>query len=564
LNSVDDGPGVARWLPILRWLPAYRGEWLGGDLVAGVTSAAVVIPQAMAYASIAGLPVEFGLYVAFVPMLSYAVLGTSRALSVSTTSTLAMLTATAIAGVATTASEAATAAATLAVLVGSFLLVAGIFRLGFLADFISLPILTGFKIGTGLVIAASQLGKLLGVSVSGDNFFQDVRSALQQLGEANAATVVLSLATIAVLLALRRFFPRVPGALVAVVGGILAVSAFDLVSSGVAVIPPVPEGLPGFSLPNWELVEQLLPAAAGVALMSFVESIAAGRAFARRADGPLDADQELVALGASNFAGGLFQALPSGGGLSQTAVNDSSGARSQLAGAVTAIFAVITMLFLTALFADLAEATLGAIVLVAILGLLDSRTIRRIRSVRSRDGWLAVGTVIAVLFLGVLNGIIIAVVFSIMVLMHGANVLPIRVLGRDPDSGDFEDREKHPDLETSTGLLIVKPEGVLYFANARRCAARILTMVDADPSVRVVLIDASAVPDWDVTAGQVVMEDLFQDLVERDIDLWLCALTERPLEMVRRSDAAEVLEGRLFRTVAEGVDRFREVGQIAP
>jgi len=211
LNSVDDGPGVARWLPILRWLPAYRGEWLGGDLVAGVTSAAVVIPQAMAYASIAGLPVEFGLYVAFVPMLAYAVLGTSRALSVSTTSTLAMLTATAIAGVATTASEAATAAATLAVLVGSFLLVAGVFRLGFLADFISLPILTGFKIGTGLVIAASQLGKLLGVSVSGDNFFQDVRSALQQLGEANAATVVLSLATIAVLLALRRLFPRVPG-----------------------------------------------------------------------------------------------------------------------------------------------------------------------------------------------------------------------------------------------------------------------------------------------------------------------------------------------------------------
>ncbi|HWL50328.1 MAG TPA: SulP family inorganic anion transporter [Acidimicrobiia bacterium] len=547
---------MTRWLPIRRWLPAYRGEWLAGDLVAGVTTAAVVIPQAMAYATIAGLPVQFGLYVSFVPMLAYAFLGTSRALSVSTTSTLAILTATAIASVATTATEAATAAATLAVLVGCLLLVAGVFRLGFLADFISLPILTGFKIGTGLVIAASQLGKLLGISVNGDNFFQDVRSALQQLGEANGATVVLSLATIAVLLALRRFAPRVPGALVAVVGGILAVSAFDLVASGVAVIPPVPEGLPGFSLPDWGLVEQLLPSAAGVALMSFVESIAAGRAFARRADGPLDADQELVALGASNLSGGLLQALPSGGGLSQTAVNDASGARSQLAGAVTAMFALVTMLFLTALFADLAEATLGAIVLVAILGLLDSRTIRRIGSVRSRDGWLAVGTVIGVLFLGVLNGILIAVVLSLMVLIHGVNVLPIRVLGRDPISRDFEDQEKHSDLETFPGLLIVKPEGGLYFANARRCASRILTLVDADPAVRVVLIDASAVPDWDVTAGEVVVEDLFQDLAERDIDLWISALTERPLQMVRRSDAVEVLEAGLFRTVAEGVDRF--------
>jgi high affinity sulfate transporter 1 len=557
LNTVDNGAGSTRWLPIRRWLPAYRGEWLAGDLVAGITSAAVVIPQAMAYATIAGLPVEFGLYVAFVPMLAYAFLGTSRALSVSTTSTLAVLTATAIAGVATTTSEAATAAATLAVLVGCLLLVAGVFRLGFLADFISLPILSGFKVGTGLVIAASQLGKLLGVSVTGDNFFQDVRSSLQQLGEANGATVVLSLATIAALLALRRFSPRVPGALVAVVGGILAVSTFDLVSSGVAVIPPVPEGLPGFSLPDWGLVEQLLPSAAGVALMSFVESIAAGRTFARRADGPLDADQELVALGTSNISGGLFQAFPSGGGLSQTAVNDGSGARSQLSGAVTAIFALVTMLFLTALFADLAEATLGAIVLVAILGLLDSRAIRRISSVRSRDGLLAVGTVIGVLFLGVLNGILIAVVLSLTVLIHGVNVLPIRVLGRDPASRDFEDREKHSDLETFPGLLIVKPEGGLYFANARRCVARILTMVDADPAVQVLLIDASAIPDWDVTAGEVVVEDLFQDLAERDIDLWICALTERPLQMVRRSAAGEVLEGRLFRTVAEAVNRYR-------
>jgi SulP family sulfate permease len=334
----------------------------------------------MAYATLAGLPVQFGLYVAVAPPLAYALLGSSRALSVSTTSTIAILTATAIAS----ADDHVTAACTLAFVVGGLLLAAGLLRLGFLADFISLPVLSGFKIGTGLVIAASQLGKVLGVDVKGNDFFEKVGSALSQLDDANGATVALAASTIALLLLLRHLSPRIPGALVALALGILAVAALDLGAHDVALTGAVPSGLPEFSAPDLDLASDLWAPAAGIALMCFVESIAAARAFVREDDPRLDADRELRALGGANLLGGLFQGFPAGGGLSQTTVNDGNGASTRLAGATTSAVAVLVLLFLTGLFEDLADATLGAIVLVAILGLLDTSAVRRIAAVRGR------------------------------------------------------------------------------------------------------------------------------------------------------------------------------------
>jgi sulfate permease, SulP family len=447
-------------------LVRYRWDWLRWDLLAGLTTAAVVIPQAVAYASLAGLPVEVGLYVAIVPMAAYALVGSSRPLSVSSTSTISILTAGALveAGADGDPGRAVATASLLALLVGGLLAAAGLLRLGFLADFISSPVLAGFKAGMGLYIAASQLGKVLGVSVEGDSFFAKMWSALGQLGDANPATVALALGGLAALLALHRWAPKVPGPLVVVVLGIALVASTDLEGRGVALVGPVNGGLPTFALPDLDGVGRLLPAAAGIALMSFIESISAARAFAARTDPPVDADRELLALGAANLAGGLFQAYPAGGGTSQTAVNDGAGARTQVAELVTAAMAVLTLTLLASLLADLAQPILGAIVLVAAIGLVNLAPLRRIRSVRQRDFWLGLVALGGVLTFGVLRGVLVAVLISLLVLLHELD---------------------HPRIvagQLAPGLLVVRPKGRLFFANARRVVDQIgAIVVDQQP-----------------------------------------------------------------------------------
>jgi len=501
----------------------YQRAWLRGDLLAGLTTAAVVVPQAVAYASLAGLPVQVGLYVATVPMVAYALVGTSRPLSVSSTSTISILTAGALveAGTAGDAGRAAATASLLALLVGGMLAAAGLLRLGFLAGFISSPVLAGFKAGMGLVIAASQLGKVLGVPVEGDSFFAKVWSALRQLGDANPATVALAVGGLAVLLALHRWAPRVPGPLVVVVCGIALVGLTDLEERGVALVGPVSGGLPRFELPGLAGAAALLPAAAGIALMSFIESISAARAFVAKTDPPLDADRELLALGAANLGAGLFQAYPAGGGTSQTAVNDQAGARTQLAEVVTAAIAVLVLTVLAPLLADLAQPILGAIVLVAAIGLVNLAPLRRIRAIRQRDFWLGLVALAGVLTVGVLGGVLVAVLISLLVLLHELD---------------------HPRIvadERAPGLLAVRPEGRLFFANARRVVDRFAAIAaDQRPPPRVVLLDLSAVNDLEVTALE-RLADLAEDLHGRGMALWVAAPSQRPLEMLRR--AAELL-----------------------
>lgn len=512
----------------------------------------------MAYATIAGLPVQTGLYVATVPMLVYALLGTSRPLSVSTTSTLSALTA---AGVAVAAggdpSRAPVAASTLAVLAGGLLLLAGLLRLGFLADFISAPVLAGFKAGTGLLIAAGQLGKLLGVPQEGDSFFAKVGSALSHLEETNGPTVLLAATSIAVLLALRRWAPpSLPGPLLVVALGIGLAATTGLADRGVALVGAIPPGLPGPAAPDLTMVQALVPAAAGVALMAFVESIAAARAFTAASEPEVDADQELRALGGANLAGGCFQAFPAGGGLSQTAVNRETGARSQLAGMVTVLVVVLTLLFLTPLFEQLPQATLGAVVIVAVAGLVDLAALRRIRELRVRDFRLALVALAGVLVLGVLQGVLLAVVISMLTLIYGTNHPPIEVLGRRPGTGFWRDLGRHPDDQTIPGLLVVRPVALIYFANARRVRRRLLDLVDAAPSPpRVLLLDLDAVPDIDVTALE-ALPSFDADLRRRGITLWLANLNARPLDMLRRLPDATAWEQRVFREVDAAASAF--------
>jgi sulfate permease, SulP family len=549
---------LARYLPAVGWQRAYRRPWLRGDLAAGLTTAAVVIPQAMAYATIAGLPVQTGLYVATVPMLAYALLGTSRPLSVSTTSTLSALTAAAVAVAAEgDPARAPVAASTLAVLAGGLLLLAGLLRLGFLADFISAPVLAGFKAGTGLLIAAGQLGKLLGIPQQGGGFFAKVTSALSHLEEANGPTVLLAAVSIAVLLALRRWAPRsLPGPLLVVTLGIGLAVTTRLADRGVALVGAIPPGLPGPAAPDLAMVQALVPAAAGVALMAFVESIAAARAFTAAGEPEVDADQELRALGGANLAGGCFQAFPAGGGLSQTAVNRETGARSQLAGIVTALVVVLTLLFLTPLFERLPQATLGAVVIVAVAGLVDLAALGRIRRLRVRDFRLALVALAGVLVLGVLQGVLLAVVVSMLTLVYGTNHPPIEVLGRRPGTAFWRDLERHPGDRTVPGLMVVRPVASIYFGNGPRVRRRLLDLVDAAaPRPEVVLVDLGAVPDIDVTALE-VLGSFDADLRRRGITLWLANLNARPLAMLRRLPDAAAWERRVFPEVDDAVARF--------
>ena len=345
---------------------AYDHAWLSHDVVGGLAAGAVVIPQAMAYATIADLPVQVGLYTCMVPMVVYALLGGSRTVSVSTTSTVAVLTGSTLiaAGVAAQSDDPAGDLAMLTLLVGAILLVARVLRLGNIVDNINEATLTGIKVGVGLTVAAGQLPKLLGIpgDPTADKFVEDVRVVVDQVGDVSVATLVFSAGTIAVLLAVKRFAPTIPGPLVAVVGGLLLVRLADLEDHGVALIAKVPSGLPTPIWPNFDHVEALAPGAFAIAIMCFLETVAVGRQMRRSEEPEIDNDRELVANGLSCVGGAFFRGMPSAGGFSQSAINQSAGARTQVSELVTAGLAVACALFLGGLLSDLPQATLGSMV----------------------------------------------------------------------------------------------------------------------------------------------------------------------------------------------------------
>ena len=424
------------------------------DVVAGLTAAAVVLPKAMAYATVAGLPVAVGLYTAFVPMVAYALLGSSRVLSVSSTATLAILTGAQL-GLAVPDGDPAklvTATATLAGLVGVMLLLARLMRLGFVANFISTPVLTGFKAGIGLVIVLDQVPKLLGIHIAKQGFFLDLLSVVRHMPDTSLMTLAVAAATLLVLIGMERLLPHSPAPLVAVGGGIAAAWFFGLEARGVSTVGLIPPGLPSFTLPDLALVEQLVPGALGIALMSFTESIAAGRAFARPDDPPIDANRELVATGAANLGGALLGAMPAGGGTSQTAVVRATGGRSQKASLVTAGAAAAVMLLLAPVLGLLPNATLAAIVIVYSVGLIQPVEFLAIRRVRTMEFRWAIAAALGVLVFGTLKGIVVAIILSLVGLASQAAYPRVHVIGRKRGADVLRPLSpEHPDDETLRG-----------------------------------------------------------------------------------------------------------------
>lgn len=529
------------------------------DLVAGLTAAAVVLPKAMAYATVAGLPVAVGLYTAFLPMLIYALLGTSRVLSFSSTTTLAILAGTQLGLVVPDGDPARliVAVATLSALTGVILMLAALLRLGFVASFISSPVLTGFKAGIGLVIVLDQVPKLLGVHITKHGFFHDLLSLIQHLPDTSLLTLGVAAGTLLVLLGMERLWPHSPAPLVAVGGGIAASWLFGLEGQGLAVVGLIPQGLPSLTLPDLALVEQLLPGAVGIALMSFTESIAAGRAFADSSEPPIKANRELLASGAANLGGALFGAMPSGGGTSQTAVVRAAGGRSQKAGLVTAGAAAATMLFLAPLLGLLPYATLAAVVIVYSVGLIQPGEFRAIRQVRTMEFRWAVAAFFGVLIFGTLQGIVVAIIISLIALASQSANPRVYVIGRKRGADVLRPLSpEHADDETFPGLLILRPEGRLFFVNAPLVVEQIRALVDQHQP-KVVALDLSRVPDIEYSALQMLIEGE-RLIAERNITLWLAGLNPRVLEVVRHAGLAERLgrERMLFNARA-AIERYQ-------
>lgn len=545
-------------IPMVDWLRGYSKEWLRLDLVAGLTTAAVVVPKAMAYATVAGLPVEVGLYTAFVPMVIYAILGTSRPLSVSTTTTLAILTGTQLALVVPGGEPAAllTASATLALLVGIMLILAAVLRLGVVASFISEPVLTGFKAGVGLVIILDQVPKLLGVHFDKGGFLQNLLALVHHLPETSLATLAVGVAMLLILVGIERLAPRAPAPLIAVALGIAASGLLALQSQGVETVGHIPQGLPAFTAPSLELIAQLWPGALGIALMSFTESIAAARAFAGRGEPRPEPNRELLATGLGNVVGGLFSGMPSGGGTSQTAVNRRAGARTQVAGLATAAAAVATLLFLAPLMGLMPQATLAAVVIVYSIGLIQPAEFRDILRVRSMEFLWAVAALAGVVLLGTLKGIVVAIVISLVALAYQAAHPRLYVLARKPGTDVFRPRsDEHPEDETFPGLLIVRPEGRIFFANAQRIGEQLVPLIETEQP-RVVAMDFSAVPDIEYSALKMLMEGE-ERMRARGVLLWLVALNPEALGMVQRSPLGETLgRERLLFNLQTAVERY--------
>jgi high affinity sulfate transporter 1 len=550
------------YLPMLDWIRGYHKDWLRPDVIAGLTAAAVVIPKAMAYATIAGLPVQVGLYTAFLPMIIYATLGTSRVLSVSTSTTLAILVAAQLSEAVPKGDPASlmAASATLTLLVGAVLVLASLLRLGFVANFISEPVLIGFKAGIGLVIVADQIPKLLGLHLPRGSFVQDLLGILKALPHASAPTLAVGLVMIALLVGLERFAPRAPAPLLAVAVGIAGVALLHLQSHGVQLVGHIPKGLPSFTLPDCSLAAQLWPGAVAIALMSFTETIAAGRAFAKSGEPTPRAKQELLATGLANAGGAFFGAMAAGGGTTQTAVNRLAGARTQLSELVTAGGALLTMLLLSPLIALMPQATLGAVVIVYSIGLIKPKEFRAILHVRRIEFIWAIAALAGVVLLGTLKGIIVAIVVSLAALAFQIANPPVYVLGRKPGTNVFRPRsEEHPEDETFPGLLLLRLEGRIFFFNAEHIGNKIRQYVEqAKP--KVVAIDFSGVFDLEYTALKMLIEGEKRQR-EQGVVLWLAALQAPVLAVVQRSSLGETLgRERMHFTMEVAVQKYLASG----
>jgi sulfate permease, SulP family len=568
-SSADERTSVKRainrFIPITTWLSESSPR---ADIVAGIALAGLLVPEGMAYAGIAGVPPQMGLYAAMVGMFVYAIFGTSRQLAVTSTSSSAAMLAALVAPIALgDPGHYVMLASATTIAAGFIFLAGGLLKFGAVSEFISKPVLKGFVFGLALTIMVKQAHKLMGIHPGQGNFFHQAWHVITSLPQMNPWTFALGGTAIGVMFLLGAVAPRVPSALVVLVLGTLAVPWFGLSQRGVEVVGAIHAGIPSLSWPaiGEDELADVFVGAFGIVLVLVAEALAAARTFAAKHKYEIDPNQELCAIGVANIASGLAGGIIVGGGMSGTAANDAGGARTQLSTITASLSVALTLAFLLPLIRNLPEAVLGAIVVHAVAHLADVGTLKYYAKLRSGSIWGALIALFGVLQMGILKGLIFAVGLTLIVLVRKLSVPQHSVLGRIPGTGNFADVKHHPEAEEIPGLLIFRPNGMLFFANANHVRNEVRDQVNnAGKQLRAVLLNLEACPQMDVTSLE-MLEQLQNELHESGIDLYFVRVTDPVRDLFGRSGFLDRLgKGRIFAGVDVAVKAFLETRPPAP
>ncbi len=548
---------LRRVLPITDWLGNYQRPDLRSDLAAGLTIAAMLIPQGMAYALLAGLPPEIGLYASTLPVLAYAIFGTSRQLAVGPVAIVSLLTASALSPLYEQGTAGyISAAALLAIMVGLVHLMLGLGRLGFIVNFLSHSVLVGFTAAAAIIIGFSQVKHILGVSIDrNDHFYETVIDVSKALGDIHGVTLALGAGSIAALLGIKRIAPRIPGALVVVIATTAIAAGANLADDGVSTVGSIPDSLPAFGLPeiNGGLVGDLVVTALVITMVGFMESIAVAKVYARRHRYEVEPNQELVALGMANVTSGVFGGYPVTGGFSRTAVNDTAGARTPLASIITALLVLVSIAFFTPLFTNLPKAALGAIIIVAVINLIDIAEMRHIATVKRSDtigmGVAFIGT----LAVGIELGILIAVVASMLVVFARMSRPHTAVLGRIPDTTSYRNIIRFPEAVQAAGVRVIRIDAALSFVNSQYVKRLLLAEADPSDGRHRMVLDCSGINDIDATGAETLSE-IITEFAESPVELHLCDVKGPVRDVLHRSGLWDQLDGRIHATPHQAVD----------
>ena len=546
-RTKDRPSGLGRYVPIVDWLPNYERSWFKGDLIAGISVWALVVPTSLGYASISGVPVQYGLYAAAAGLTGFALFTTSRQVTAGPgSSTSAVLGAGVLAVAASGSDEAVVLAASIVFVAGGLFVIMYLLKLGWISDFLSAAVLTGFTFGVAFNVAAGQLFKITGTGKAGDNTWQKLWSWIESLPDANTTTLVVGVAALTITFGLKLAAPKVPAALVAVIFGITATKIFDLAERGVALIGDVPRGLPGITLPSGQFIADnwatIIGTALGLVLVGFSVTTAAVRNFAAKYDYRISIDQELLALGMSNVFSSLFQGVFGNGSLSRSPVADENGAHTQLYNLVQAALVVLTLLFLAPLFSSLPDAVLGAIVIEAVvMGMMNVPEMKRLLHVKPVEFWTAIAALVGVMTFGTLWGVLIGAILSIIWLVAISSNPQIPELGRKRGTQVFYDLETHPDVETYSGLIILRFDGGLFFVSAGSLGDRIReARLEMGPELNGVIISMEGV-DFIDTEGADLIKKIAQAGIDKSVDVHLARPKPEVLKVLELDGVLEVL-----------------------
>lgn len=551
---------LTQYVPIIGWMKTYQHEWLRDDLVSGLVVGMIMIPVAMAYAQMAGVPPQAGLYSAIVGMAAYALLATSRHMKVTTSSTMSIMSLAVVAPLA--GGDPATLMAltsALAITVGIIMLVLSLLKLGFISDFLAKSVMTGYVFGVALLIAMSQLPKVFGVSGGSGNFFEQVAQLISKLPQTNVYSLMLGVGTIVLIFAIKRYFPLIPGALIALILGIVVTSIFDLNAlHGVSIVGTIPTGMPVPGIPKIDpgMIPFLIGGAAGIVFLAAGETLGTARSFAAKYHYEIDSDQELLAIGAANITSGLFRGITIDMSLSNTASGEDAGERTQLSSLVSSGLILLVVLFLAPLLKNLPTAVLGAIVLSSILGLFNMAEIKRYYYQRKTDFYLAITALIGVISSDVMTGLIIAVLLSVVMLLYRASRPYIAILGRRKESpGEYADISRNNEIELIPGLVILRLDAPLYFFNANVARTQILDLTKENPP-RAILLDLGASADLDIGTSD-MLQALISDLRQAGIDMLFSQVRSSVRDRMRLTGLLDHIgTDHIFASIASAVKVF--------